>query len=1307
LSRRSIFRPTGKAHIKGYSMPMAFRGGLRQARRLKNLIRSGDAANRRRSWHEAEAAYRAALTLNASLKHIWVQYGHAVKEQGRLDAAEQAYRHSLGLDAGLADTHLQLGHVLKAQGKIEDAVDSYVTAYRLDPALPDPNIELRALGLEMPAVVARTTAFAIDPEFIEAVYGTSAEPADAGLSKGGASFAGTGADGGYVSREQALSTHGLPAHILDIFDFRYYFYANPSVQDAVGKPNPHRCLLHFCACGVSDVLQCNTDILFDVEFYCATYLRYRLGASNAYWHWLSVGLDKRWHPSKGKWLKEQLGFDAVAPDSFDFELCRTFFYANDADETWADLFGRFINADVLCSGPHLPVTPETAGFFTVIAEGLARGGKDDAAASIYQRVLLSVPHHRKALLNYADYLMSKQLFLQAATIYAGIIERDLPSACCFLQQATCYEELGDLRKALTCLHSGIDRFPGEPRLRQRFDALADQILTRAWPLALAIGKLDRAGEAQCHIEEACKFVSSKMAVTERLPHKPIRSVAIVGNLDMPQCSFYRIEQKIEHLSAAGITVFVYNFHNQVNDFIEEIYKYEAVIFYRVPATAPVLTAIMKSAEMGLVTFYEIDDLIFMGDDYPGTFESFLGQITIEEYVGLKLAAPMYRHAMSLCDYGIAPTTALASEVAKIVASRRAFVHRNAFGRKHERFSMSPPVPRAGDRVTIFYGSGTKSHKEDFRDLVEPALVEIVRRHGRLVHIVLAGYTVMSEALESIRGNLTILDPIWDIEEYWAIFRCADINIAVLKKTSMTDSKSEIKWIEAAVFGIPSVVSGTDTHEEVIEPGVTGFICNTTEEWVAALDLLVRDEALRRCVGLAARQRVRKAYNIPRMGRNLASIFAQTVPVPQSPPRPTIVIANVFYPPQAIGGATRIVNDNVRHLAEAYADDFEIEVFTTAEGTKQNYGISCYVRDGVRVTAVQLSVSQIEQADLDDDRMEELFAEYLDRVNPALIHFHCIQGLTSSVVSAALARGIPYLITAHDGWWISGEQFIVNEADEQVLYDYSDPLATAVKWGAPAYRRVMRLKEILFGARQVLSVSEKFADLYRRCGVPNVITIANGIADIDVRARTTSRDGRVRLGFLGGIEYLKGFDVIRYALLSRKFEHLRLTVIEFGLQPGTSRQEVWNTTPVEFLPKVPEDRVAELYASIDVVLAPSVCVESFGLITREALHCGCWVVASARGSIGDCVTHGENGYVIDVADATELISVLTLIDGSPHRYLQRPPEARPGQRRSREQADELAQLYKSIVASQSPTAAAAPSVDPSVVGTAVFGRADLG
>ena len=63
-----------------------------------------------------------------------MQYGHALKEQGKLAEAEAAYRWAIGLQPDDADAQLQLGHALKLQGRIEDAHQAYVASMELKPS---------------------------------------------------------------------------------------------------------------------------------------------------------------------------------------------------------------------------------------------------------------------------------------------------------------------------------------------------------------------------------------------------------------------------------------------------------------------------------------------------------------------------------------------------------------------------------------------------------------------------------------------------------------------------------------------------------------------------------------------------------------------------------------------------------------------------------------------------------------------------------------------------------------------------------------------------------------------------------------------------------------------------------------------------------------------------------------------------------------------------------------------------------------------------------------------------------------------
>src|SRR5262249_43529534 len=90
--------------------------------------------------------YRRALDRNPANPPIWVQFGHALKESGKLAEAERAYRAAIARDPALADSHLQLGHVLKLPGKQEEAEAAYLRAFALAPTLPHSCEGLRDLG---------------------------------------------------------------------------------------------------------------------------------------------------------------------------------------------------------------------------------------------------------------------------------------------------------------------------------------------------------------------------------------------------------------------------------------------------------------------------------------------------------------------------------------------------------------------------------------------------------------------------------------------------------------------------------------------------------------------------------------------------------------------------------------------------------------------------------------------------------------------------------------------------------------------------------------------------------------------------------------------------------------------------------------------------------------------------------------------------------------------------------------------------------------------------------------------------------
>ena len=70
---------------------------------------------------EGEPPLSKIVRRNPHNAPILVQYGHTLKETGRLGQAETAYRKAIAWGAGVSDNYVQLGHVLKLEGKLDDA----------------------------------------------------------------------------------------------------------------------------------------------------------------------------------------------------------------------------------------------------------------------------------------------------------------------------------------------------------------------------------------------------------------------------------------------------------------------------------------------------------------------------------------------------------------------------------------------------------------------------------------------------------------------------------------------------------------------------------------------------------------------------------------------------------------------------------------------------------------------------------------------------------------------------------------------------------------------------------------------------------------------------------------------------------------------------------------------------------------------------------------------------------------------------------------------------------------------------------
>ena len=178
-------------------------------------------------------------------------------------------------------------------------------------------------------------------------------------------------------------------------------------------------------------------------------------------------------------------------------------------------------------------------------------------------------------------------------------------------------------------------------------------------------------------------------------------------------------------------------------------------------------------------------------------------------------------------------------------------------------------------------------------------------------------------------------------------------------------------------------------------------------------------------------------------------------------------------------------------------------------------------------------------------------------------------------------------------------------------------------------RKLYLKGLLKGARQVLTVSNAFADIYRKNGVADIQVIPNGISEeMPWAPKDTSYTSRIVGGHIGGMSAHKGYYLLKQAVMEAQPDNMEFLVVDHSKEEGFEAKDTWGKVPVRFIGRVSQEKMVDLYRQIDVLFAPSTWPESFGLVTREAAACGCFVVASKLGGISEGIKNDSSGYKIN-------------------------------------------------------------------------------
>ena len=158
-----------------------------------------------------------------------------------------------------------------------------------------------------------------------------------------------------------------------------------------------------------------------------------------------------------------------------------------------------------------------------------------------------------------------------------------------------------------------------------------------------------------------------------------------------------------------------------------------------------------------------------------------------------------------------------------------------------------------DKIIVLGWSGSHSTLRMLK-LILPALIELKKSLDYKL-VVMGGTDI------EIPG-IVIEKLEWTEEKEISTLQKIDIGLYPLPMDEeWVKGKSGLKALQYMALGIPTIASNCGCNDRVIENGVSGFLVSTQEEWVEKIILLAKDAALRKSMGLAARETVEKSYSV--------------------------------------------------------------------------------------------------------------------------------------------------------------------------------------------------------------------------------------------------------------------------------------------------------------------------------------------------------------------------------------------------------------------------------------------------------------
>ena len=373
---------------------------------------------------------------------------------------------------------------------------------------------------------------------------------------------------------------------------------------------------------------------------------------------------------------------------------------------------------------------------------------------------------------------------------------------------------------------------------------------------------------QHYIEFGAKVGSDLSPLSQKPPYYDV--IFAIGCWE-GESKRYRVYNISEGLAELGYNVHVISFEH-IADLAQKRVKASVVVIFRAAfhGANDVDTFLNYSKFNKIKVIFDVDDLIFEPEIVNKNQIDGLRYLSSEEQQLYIEGVHGYRKLMLCSDIVTVPTEYLRGRVEAL--GKTAFVIPNSLNR--EQFSISEKIIKnkriPNEIIRIGYFSGSKTHQADFEKCAG-ALLDIMQEHSNVI-LRIVGYLDLDERWGRFLNRIERMHSQPYQNMMHSLSEC-DINIAPLDIDSIfCQAKSELKFFEAGLLGIPTIASATDPFLKIIKNNINGFCAKNHEEWKSFFEILISSKTIRESIGTKAKEISIEKYSYKHIAKKAIEVY---------------------------------------------------------------------------------------------------------------------------------------------------------------------------------------------------------------------------------------------------------------------------------------------------------------------------------------------------------------------------------------------------------------------------------------------------